>query len=104
MNSGVCGTAAWQTPSPVVLRHLPGMIPATQRRSHRQTGRLRAPPRSPRSVGINQQRLAPRWMSGRSRLEPLKSGVPVGLGFAWHPEPLASGYAQGAGDHTRDSA
>jgi len=42
MNSGVCGIVLLQTPSPVVLRPLPGLIPVTQRRSHPPAECLRA--------------------------------------------------------------
>ncbi len=59
MNSGVRGIASWQTPSPVVPRPLPGLIPVTQRRSHQLAERLRARLLSPLPVGINKQRLAP---------------------------------------------
>jgi hypothetical protein len=93
MNPGVWGMVPWQTPRPVVPRPLPGLIPVTPRCSHRRAGRLHAPPRSPLPVGINQQWLAPCWMSRRSRLGLLKRGrwwvsVSLGAQHRWHRDTL----------------
>ena len=40
MSTRICGAAPWQTPNPVLPRHLSGLIPVTQRRSPQLAERL----------------------------------------------------------------
>jgi hypothetical protein len=100
MNSGVFGIVPLQTPSPVVPRPLPGLIPVTQRRSDSLAERLYARLLSPLQGGSTSSGLLGDGCPDARARGLLSRSLPVGPGFGWHPAPLPRGCARGAGDRT----
>ena len=80
LNSGVCGIIPLSILNLVLSRHLPGLIPVTQRRLYRLVGHQRAPPRSPLRVGDQ-----PTAACSVIEVETLALKGSLGMGYRWVP-------------------